>query len=293
MSKKKEAAQVDPKTEAVFARKGYKLKDRLAAGAFGQVYSAYKLNEEGELCAVKVMDLEKCSEKFKQKFLPRELSILIQVRHPYVINIFDIFRANRKIYIFMEFAPNGTIADYLKDNGPLTENHTREWFYQSGDALLFIHDQLGIAHRDIKVENILLDQKNNCKLTDFGFARECYDPKTGMLKLSETFCGTEPYYAPEIIEREPYNPFLADVWALGVVLFAMLNNKFPFHYKDLKNMLREQKAHAYKFRPEVDAEISKEVKDLQWKIFEANVNKRPTMAQVMEHPWVKKYKRKN
>lgn len=81
MPKKREKAVVDAKTEAVFVRKGYRLEDKISAGAFGQVYTAVNLkSEESEMCAVKVMDLEKCSEKFKQKFLPRELSILIQVR---------------------------------------------------------------------------------------------------------------------------------------------------------------------------------------------------------------------
>lgn len=151
MPKKREKAQVDPKTEAVFVRKGYRLEDKISAGAFGQVYTAVNLNADNELCAVKVMDLEKCSDKFKQKFLPRELSILIQIRHPYVIVIFDIFRSNKKIYIFMEFASNGDIAGYLKDNGPLSEQQTREWFAQICDAVYFIHEKLGIAHRSVKV----------------------------------------------------------------------------------------------------------------------------------------------
>lgn len=100
------------------------------------------------------------------------------------------------------------------------------------------------------------------------------------------------YYAPEIIEREPYNCFLADVWATGVVLFAMLNNKFPFHFKDLKAMLREQCSKTYKFRPDIEKDLSKEVKDLQARMFEPDVNKRITMTEVMEHPFVKKAKRK-
>jgi serine/threonine protein kinase len=146
-------------------------------------------------------------------------------------------------------------------------------------------------YRRKQVENVLFDKNWNTKLTDFGFARECYDPKSGNLKLSETFCGTEPYYAPEIIEREPYNCFLADVWATGVVLFAMLNNKFPFHFKDLKGMLKEQYAKAYKWRPELERELSKDVKDLQSKMFEPDVNKRITMAEVVDHPWIKKRKK--
>uniref|UniRef100_T1JSW8 Protein kinase domain-containing protein n=2 Tax=Tetranychus urticae TaxID=32264 RepID=T1JSW8_TETUR len=245
-----------------------------------------------EMCAVKIMDLERCSEKFRSKFLPRELSILMQVKHANVVQIFDIFRANNKIYIFMELAPNGTIADYLKAHGALPEKKTREWFYQIADALTFLHNNLGIAHRDMKVENILFNSELECKLTDFGFARVCFDLSTGLLRLSETFCGTEPYYAPEIIEREPYNPFLADVWATGVVLFAMLNNRFPYQYQDLKVMLKQQYGHAYKWRPGVEESTSKDCKDLLWKMLEADTKKRLVMNEVMDHPWLKSYSTK-
>jgi PREDICTED: similar to CG14305-PA, isoform A len=286
MSKKKEKAQLDPRTEAVFKHKGYKVTDKISEGAFGKVYNAIRV-KENEKCAVKVMDLEKCSEKFRMKFLPRELTVLMQARHANIIQIYDIFRANNRIYIFMELAPNGTIADYLKAHGPLTEKKAREWFTQIVEALHFLHQDLGIAHRDIKVENVLFGKDFQCKLTDFGFARTCFEGEAGYLKLSETYCGTEPYYAPEIIQREPYNPFLTDVWAAGVVLFAILNNKFPFRFNDLKVMLKDQYSRAYKWRQGVEENTSKECKDLMSKMLEPDSKKRINLPQVLEHSWIK------
>ena len=211
----------------------------------------------------------------------------MQVQHQNIIQIYDIFRASNRIFIFMEYASNGTIADYLKSHGPLTENKARDWFYQIADALAFLHEKFGIAHRDIKVENVLFGKDYQCKLTDFGFARACFEGNAAYLKLSETYCGTEPYYAPEIIEREPYNSFLSDVWATGVVLFAILNNKFPFRYNDLKMMLKDQYARTYKWREGVEANISKECKDLIMKMLEPDTKKRIMMSEVLQHPWLK------
>ncbi|XP_053210141.1 ruvB-like 1 [Panonychus citri] len=180
----------------------------------------------------------------------------------------------------------------IEEDALLPEKKTREWFFQIADALTFLHNNLGIAHRDMKVENILFNTEMECKLTDFGFARVCFDLSTGLLRLSETFCGTEPYYAPEIIEREPYNPFLADVWATGVVLFAMLNNRFPYHYQDLKVMLKQQYGHSYKWRAGVEEATSKDCKDLLWKMLEGDTKKRLNMNEVMDHPWLKNYSAK-
>lgn len=96
-----------------------------------------------------------------------------------------------------------------------------------------------LLQSDIKIDNILLSQSWVAKLTDFGFAKEAIDSE-GFTVLSDTFCGTRPYYSPQIVLRTPYSPFKADIYALGVVLYAMMHNRFPFHFKDNKQMAEEQ-----------------------------------------------------
>ena len=123
-----------------------------------------------------------------------------------------------------------------------TEREAAEIMREICKAIRFLHS-LNIAHRDVKPENLLYTRKDHTgilKLTDFGFAKESYDCHTDTIIMSETFCGTEPYYSPQIVARKPYNAFAADVWAMGVTLFCMLNNKFPFHFGDSKKMLIEQ-----------------------------------------------------
>jgi len=280
-----ENAEIDEKTAAVLKRKGYKILSRLSSGAFGQVYKAQKEGSD-DFVAVKVMNLEKVSDKFKQKFLPRELAALIEVNHENVIQTYDIFRSNRKIYIFMEFAGNGDIAGYIKKHGAMKEPLACVWFTQICDALNYLHTEVHMAHRDIKIDNILLNEQNIAKLTDFGFAKEAYDPIRKRVILSETFCGTEPYYSPQILQRRSYDPFMADVWAMGVVLFAMVNNKFPFHFGDRKAMLKEQTDPNHLIN-RYTRKLSHDLKNLEERMFDPKENTRITFSDVLRHAWVR------
>ena len=282
-----EVEEFDEKTTAVFHRKGYKILQSLSAGSFGQVYKAIN-PETNELFAVKVMNLEKCKQAFKEKFLPREMAVMIEVNHQNIIQLFDIFIANKRLFIFMEFASGGDIAGYLKKHGPMKEPKAYYWFRQVCDGLNYLHTEAHIAHRDIKIDNILLDDKYTAKLTDFGFAKESLDDN-GKVILSETYCGTEPYYSPQIVKRQKYNPFMADCWAMGVVLFAMLNNKFPFHFGPkhggATGMLKEQLNPEFLTTRYIQ-DFSKHVKHLLKRLFEPGEESRLTMTEALRHKWV-------
>ena len=250
------------------------------------------------------MNLDKMSKKYKQKFLPRELAALIEIRHENIIRVYDIFRSNRKIYVFMEFASNGDIAKHLKKNGPMTEEKAREWFMQISNALNYLHEEMYTAHRDIKIDNILLNDNYVAKLTDFGFATEAID-SDGAIVMSETFCGTMPYYCPQILSKKAYNPFKADVWAHGIVLYAMTHNRFPFHFKDRKVMIKEQQNKKYIQSRFVNVMLtiysinlfpfvrikktaSDEMRDLLMKMLEVEENDRLSFKEVLAHKWANK-----
>ncbi|XP_054154256.1 testis-specific serine/threonine-protein kinase 4-like [Oppia nitens] len=285
---KPEVETFDDKTTAVLKRKGYKILQSLSAGAFGQVYKAMS-TKDNELVAVKVMNLEKCSEKFKEKFLPREMAAMIEVQHQNIIQVYDIFRSNRRIFIFMEFAGNGDIAHYLKKNGVLTEEKAYIWFSQVADGLNYLHTEVHLAHRDIKIDNILLNDQNVAKLTDFGFAKVSWDQNTNEVTLSETFCGTEPYYSPQIVMKQKYDPFMADCWAMGVVLFAMLNNKFPFHFGKKygpKGMIKEQEDPNHLINRFIK-DFSKHLKELIERLLDPQEKSRMSMRETLGCKWFK------
>lgn len=144
-----------------------------------------------------------------------------------------------------------------------------------------------MCHRDIKTDNVLFDAKYVAKLSDFGFAREF----TLTSDLAETHCGTEPYYAPEVIVKKPYNPFLYDVWSMGVMLFLMLNGKYPFNWKlgrtHVVQLLLEMRNRAYKkrYRPEVLAKLSPEAQDIIDMMLTQDPKKRKDIAAVRDHVW--------
>lgn len=200
---------------------------------------AYDIKKDRS-CAVKVINLNGMNEKYHKKFLPRELKNLCKVRHEYIICIYDIYRMSNHIFIFMEIGKED-LAHYIKRlQKPLEEPHACKWFYQMVCALHYLHTELKMAHRDIKIDNILIAFDNSAKITDFGFSLQVFEDDENSPELSRTFCGTRPYLSPQLNMKKPYIPYKADIWALGVVLFAMLNNRYPFHYKEKKIMLKEQ-----------------------------------------------------
>lgn len=166
----------------------------------------------------------------------------------------------------MQYAENGSILDLIHKERRLSEPRACQFFRQIIAGVDYIHSQ-GVCHRDIKCENILLDERFVVKLIDFGFAK-CYkdtpkssgqekletamsngstepSQKSSSLKkkekdskLSETYCGSYAYASPEILKGIPYDPFLSDLWAMGCVLYAMVFGRLPFDDRDPSKLIR-------------------------------------------------------
>lgn len=126
----------------------------------------------------------------------------------------------------MQYAEKGDLLTYIKNNGTLSEALALKFIKQLAETVDFLHSQKFIAHRDIKLANILLSSKNNTiKLADFGLSN-FYDKNNQVLKTS---CGSPCYSAPEILRGVKYYPIAADIWSLGIVLFAMIEGCLPFY----------------------------------------------------------------
>lgn len=275
-----------PEIDAMLKKKCYQIECEINHGAFGTVFKAKRTNNQNEIVAVKMMDLAKMELSFREKYLAGELAALIRSRHDNIIQIYDFIRMNDLLFIFMEFASNGTVTEFVKVNGKLEEPQARFWFTQMVQALLYLHRSLRLAHRDIKLDNMLLDDNFQVKLSDFGFAKDCWDYKRHCVMISQTVCGTMAYFSPQVLRREPYNAFLYDSWAMGVSLYAMLSKRFPFHSNDSSLMLAEQTRYPDFMLQSFDVGTSKEAIDLVIHMLDPNEMTRFTLREVSEHVWI-------
>lgn len=151
-------------------------------------------------------------------------------------------------------------------------------------GLQYLHE-MEIAHRDIKCENVLLTSNYNVKLADFGFARYMIDSR-GKRVLSDTYCGSMSYVAPEIIRGYPYNPKISDIWSLGVILYILLNKAMPFDEDNIKRLYELQIARKWKFRSKVVGNLTDRVKKLVTNLLEPDVSRRWRLDQIVQSDWI-------
>lgn len=158
--------------------------------------------------------------------LTREIHHHRQLHHPHVTQMYEVIATESSIWIVTELCSGGELFDYLAEKSRLGEEEARVLFGQLCLAVFYLHEK-GIVHRDLKLENVLLDERCRVKLGDFGFTRE-YEKGTYM----ETFCGTTGYASPEMLLGKKYLGPEVDVWSLGVILYCLLTGTLPFDDDD-------------------------------------------------------------
>lgn len=172
-------------------RRGYQFGTKIGKGSYGQVVRAeFTEPDTGHHMnlACKYVNKKKAPKDFLVKFFPRELELLTKVSHPSIIGIHSILQSGDTIFIFMRYAENGDLLDYVKSHGAIPESQASLWFFQMVSAVRYLHS-IGYAHRDLKCENVLISRHMNVKLADFGFSRKCFDGNNKKI-MSDTFCGS-------------------------------------------------------------------------------------------------------
>lgn len=164
--------------------------------------------------------------------------------------------------------------------GRVPENQARIWFQQMTSALRYLHS-MGIAHRDLKCENVLISANYNMKITDFGFGT--LDAKD---HLSDTFCGSAPYASPEIVNGIPYDPTKADVWSLGIILSVILYGQLPFSDNEVSLIRVAQKDGRMNQDPHITMTLSKECLDALKMCLIYYPEKRPDIEKVYNCKWI-------
>ncbi|KAM5269506.1 testis-specific serine/threonine-protein kinase 3 [Hipposideros larvatus] len=257
---------------------GYQLGKTIGEGTYSKVKEAFSKKHQRKV-AIKIIDKMGGPEEFIQRFLPRELQIVRTLDHKNIIQVYEMLEsADGKIYLVMELAEGGDVFDCVLNGGPMPESRAKALFRQMVEAIRYCHG-CGVAHRDLKCENALL-QGFNLKLTDFGFAKVL--PKSRR-ELSQTFCGSTAYAAPEVLQGIPHDSKKGDVWSMGVVLYVMLCASLPFDDTDIPKMLWQQQK-GVSFPTHLG--ISAECQDLLKQLLEPDMSLRPSIEEVSWHPWL-------
>lgn len=222
------------KKETAILMQKYELGRLLGQGTFAKVYRARNL-KSGQNIAVKIIDKQKVLRVGLIDQIKREISVMRLVRHPNVVQLYEVMASKTKIYFAMEYAKGGELFNKVA-KGKLKEDVARKYFQQLIAAVDFCHSR-GVYHRDIKPENLLLDENGDLKVSDFGLSALCESRRQD--GLLHTTCGTPAYVAPEVINRKGYDGAKADIWSCGVVLFVLLAGFLPFQESNIVEMYRK------------------------------------------------------
>jgi len=228
-----------------------------------------------KLVAIKSLNKEALTDEAQKQKLMKEVSLLLKLRHNHVVKIYETIETEKHIIIVMELCAGGDLLNYVRKRRRLKEPYAKVIFKQIIDGLCYIHSKY-IAHRDIKLDNILLDGKGNVKIADFGVSKQC---QKGQLKMTEQ-CGTPAYIAPEILKDRGYT-FSVDLWSAGVVLFAMLYGTVPFKANNMEELHKLIVKGKYVLKDD----ISIEARNLLRGLLEVNPEKRLTIKQIYRHKW--------
>jgi len=259
------------------------LGEKLGEGTFGVVRLAIN-KQTGEKVAIKILEKSKLTNYNDKNRLDREINILNKIHHPNIVKLFCTIETDRQIFIIMEYIKGNELFQYILVRKKLEEEEAFYFFIQIINCIDYLH-KVRIAHRDLKAENIIIEQgTKEIKLIDFGLSNIYEDGQ-----LLSTACGSPCYAAPEMLEGKSYKGSTVDIWSAGVVLYYMLCGCFPF--EDTNNEKLYKKICKGKF--EIPKFLSKNAKDLISKILVVNIQRRINIKDIKKHPWVLNYLEKD
>ena len=255
----------------------YKIKQKIGKGCFGKVYLATQLLTNTSV-ALKAIPKVNIKNKDARKKIEKEVEILKRVNNnSYIIKLFEVFEDSNYVYLVFEYLENGDLVKYFKNNPLFEEPEQKVFFKKIVKGVEYLHNNQ-ILHRDIKLDNILLDRKMNPKICDFGIS-SIQEPHK---KIYDTG-GTPAYLAPEVIKAEGEVGPKSDIWSLGVLLYLLTFGIVPFKANDMQVLYNKIIIGRYKF-PECDF-ASFELIDLIKRMIVVDVKSRITMEEVLNHRW--------
>uniref|UniRef100_A0A672LCB7 non-specific serine/threonine protein kinase n=1 Tax=Sinocyclocheilus grahami TaxID=75366 RepID=A0A672LCB7_SINGR len=225
--------------------------------------------------AIKSIRKEKIRDEQDLMHIRREIEIMSSLAHPHIISIHEVFENKEKIVIVMEYASKGDLYDYICDKQRVSESQARHFFRQIVSAVHYCHRN-GIVHRDLKLENILLDDNGNIKIADFGLSNLYQGDK-----FLQTYCGSPLYASPEIVNGRPYRGPEVDSWSLGVLLYTLVHGAMPFDGQDHKNLVQQISTGNFR-KPTKPSDACGLIR---WMLM-VNPERRATLEEIAGHWWL-------
>ncbi|KAL5197298.1 hypothetical protein ABZP36_000810 [Zizania latifolia] len=245
-------------------------------GNFAQVWEA-RHRRTRHTVAVKILRAaELLAAGIPIRKVDREVAVMRLLNHPHIIRFYESIAAGEHVYIVMELAAEGQLHDYVTLHGRLGEGEARRIFQQIVSGAEYCHHNM-VVHRDLKMENILLDSEMNVKIVDFGFSKFFRHNKV----LSAS-CGSREYAAPELHAGIKYIGPPVDVWSCGVILYILLCGRLPFDSADVSELQRIIKRGEFTIPPHV----SDDARELISSMLIVRPDKRLAMANVRTHRWL-------
>ncbi|KAJ2453994.1 hypothetical protein EV183_001834 [Coemansia sp. RSA 2336] len=266
----------------------YLLLQTIGEGEFAKVKLAMHKDTSEEV-AIKLIKKESIDTEVKLSKIKREIAALKAVNFSYIVRLYDIIETERYIGIVIEYASGGELFDHILAHRQLKENDACRLFAQLIAGVSYLHAS-NIVHRDLKLENLLLDRNRNIKITDFGFANQFRGPGDDLMSTS---CGSPCYAAPELVVTDgPYVGTAVDIWSCGVILYAMLAGYLPFD-DDPSNPEGDNINQLYKYilsTPLVFPEnVSPLARDLLRRMLVPNPRNRASLDEIKKHEWLRPY----
>jgi len=258
-------------------------------------YTIGKIVGKGAFSVVKECTNKKTGKRYAVKIVEKknpallkpianEIEILKELKgHPNIVKLTEVIDQQDNIFIVMELIKGGELYEELISNGPFDEFKVYQLFSQLVDALRYLHSK-NIVHRDLKLQNILLTPDWKLKLTDFGLSQLwCSN-----LELMHERCGTPAYVAPEVIRGEDYD-MRVDIWSLGVIFYLLLHVQYPYMGDGIAEIYSKIEKGDPDFPNVMKTPLSLEAKDLILNLLQVDPQKRLTLDQVLQHPWMRRF----